>query len=35
VLAFGISITVWFFVFRKNPNLHINHHEEEKKNEQK
>ena len=35
VLAFGISITVWFFVFRKNPNLHINHHEAEKKNEQK
>ena len=35
VLAFGISITVWFFVFRKNPNLHINHHEEEKNNEQK
>ena len=36
VLAFGISITVWIFVFRKNPNLHMNHHEkEEKKEEQK
>ncbi len=36
VLAFGISISVWFFVFRKNPNLHLSHHEgNEKKEEQK
>ena len=36
VLAFGISITVWIFVFRKNPNIHVNHHEsEEKREEQK
>ena len=35
LLAFGISITVWLFVFRKNPNLHVNHHEAaEKKEEQ-
>ena len=35
VLAFGISITVWLFVFRKNPNLHVNHHESDEKKEQK
>ena len=36
LLAFGISITVWLFVFRKNPKLHVNHHEgEDKKEEQK
>lgn len=34
VLAFGISITVWIFVFRKNPNLHMNHHESEEKQEE-
>ena len=33
VLAFGISITVWIFVFRKNPNLRLNHREEEEKKE--
>ena len=34
VLAFGISITVWLFVFRKNPNLHVNHRESNEKKEQ-
>ena len=34
VLAFGISITVWIFVFRNNPNLHMNHHESEEKQEE-
>lgn len=34
VLAFGISFTVWIFVFRKNPNLHVNHHESEEKQEE-
>ena len=34
ILAFGISITVWLYVFRKNPKLRISHHEDgEKKKE--
>ena len=31
VLAFGISITVWLYVFRKNPNLRLPHREGEEK----
>ncbi len=31
VLAFGISITVWLYVFRKNPNLRLGRHEAEEK----
>ena len=34
LLAFGISITVWLFVFRNNPNLRMNHHESEEKTEE-
>ena len=33
VLAFGISITVWFYVFRKNPNLRLPHREDADKQE--
>ncbi len=29
VLGFGISITVWYYVFRNNPKLRISHREEE------
>ena len=35
VAAFAISITVWIFVFRDNPNLHTEHHEETKEPEEK
>ncbi len=28
LLGFGISFTVWLYVFRKNPNLHLNHRED-------
>jgi hypothetical protein len=31
VLAFAISITVWLYVFRKNPKLRRPHHGEEEK----
>ena len=33
VLAFGISITVWLYVFRKNPNLRLPHREDADKQE--
>ena len=33
VLAFGISITVWAYVFRKNPNLRLPHREDADKQE--
>ncbi len=28
VLAFAISMLAWFFIFRHNPNLHTEHHED-------
>ena len=33
VLAFGISITVWLYVFRKNPNLRLGRRGDEEKTE--
>ena len=33
VLAFGISITVWAYVFRKNPNLRLPHRDDADKQE--
>lgn len=34
VLAFGISITVWLFVFRRNPKLHVNRREDKEQQEE-
>lgn len=33
VFAFAISITVWYYLFRKNPNLHLAKRENEEKTE--